>query len=174
MGAASYYNPGVERYERLFDVLGWLGLLLLVPVGFYVFDYAPAVEFMKTQLAFFGRPTTLAMAACILILLRIVFGGGELVSPLLIGFAVGFFLLATVVPFRFMKWFGEYADKVMFLDTPGLNFLAAAFVLLAGNLLSYARRASIWLQLILFLVLPALFLLIANVFRLFSLPAPAL
>src|SRR5690606_11882281 len=110
----------------------------------------------------------------VLLLFRIVFGGGELVSPLLLGFVVGFFLLSTVVPFRFMKWLAEYTDRVMLFETPGLNFMAAAFVLLTGNAMSYARRASIWLQLTLFLVLPALFLLVANTFHLFRLPAPAL
>jgi len=164
----------VERYEGLFDVLGWLGLLFLVPLGFYVFDYAPAVEFMRTRLGVFGRPTTITLIACALIVLRIVFGGGELVSPLLVSFVVGFFLLAAVVHFAFMKWFGEYADKVFFLDGRALNFLAACFVLFVGNLLSYARRASIWLQLFLFLVLPVVFLLIANAFDLFRFPAPAL
>jgi hypothetical protein len=164
----------VERYEGLFDVLGWLGLLFLVPLGFYVFDYAPAVEFMRARLGVFGRPTTVTLIAYALILMRIVFGGGELVSPLLVSFVIGFFLLAAVVPFVFMKWFGEYAGKVFFLDSRALNFLAACFVLFVGNLLSYARRASIWLQLFLFLVLPVVFLLIANAFDLFRFPAPAL
>jgi hypothetical protein len=47
-------------------------------------------------------------------------------------------------------------------------------VLFFGNLLSYARRASIWLQLFLFLVLPVIFLLVANAFNLFHFPASAL
>jgi hypothetical protein len=164
----------VERYEGLFDVLGWLGLALLVPIGFYVFDYGPGVEFMRTRLGVAGLPTTITLAAFALIALRIVFGGGELVSPLLVSFVIGFFLLATLVPFRFMKWFSEYAAKVFFLDSKSLSFVAACFVLFFGNLLSYARRASIWLQLFLFLVLPVIFLLVANAFNLFHFPAPAL
>jgi hypothetical protein len=164
----------VERYEGLFDVLGWLGLALLVPLGFYVFDYGPAVQLMRTRLGVAGQPVTIALAAYVLIALRIVFGGGELVSPLLVSFVVGFFLLATVVPFRFMKWFADWAAKVFFLESKSLSFLAACFVLLFGNLLSYARRASIWLQLFLFLVLPVIFLLVANAFNLFRFPAPAL
>lgn len=164
----------MERYERLFDILGWLGLLFLVPVGFYVFDFQPAVDLMKTRLGFLGRPAMITLIAYILIALRIVFGGGNLVAPLLISFLIGFFLLATVVPFRFMKWFAEYAKKVMFLDTLALNYLAAGFVLFLGNLLSYVKRASMLLQLILFIVAPVLFLLLANAFHLFRLPAPAL
>ena len=164
----------MERYEGLFDVLGWLGLALLVPLGFYVFDYGPGVEFMRTRLGVVGRPTTITLAAYVLIALRIVFGGGELVSPLLVSFVVGFFLLATVVPFRFMKWFADIAARVFFLDSKPLSFLAACFVLFFGNLLSYARRASIWLQLFLFLVLPVVFLLVASAFNLFRFPAPAL
>jgi hypothetical protein len=163
----------VERYEGLFDVLGWLGLAFLVPLGFYVFDYAPAVEFMRERLGVAGLPTTITLAAYVLIALRIVFGGGELVSPLLVSFVIGFFLLAAVVPFRFMKWFVDYAGKVFFLEDKSLDFLAACFVLFFGNLLSYARRASIWLQLFLFLVLPVVFLLVANAFNLFRFPAPA-
>jgi hypothetical protein len=164
----------VERYEGLFDVLGWLGLALLVPLGFYVFDYGAGVQFMRTRLGVVGLPTTITLAAFVLLALRIVFGGGELVSPLLVSFVIGFFLLATVVPFRFMKWFSQEAVKVFFLESKSLSFLAACFVLFFGNLLSYARRASIWLQLFFFLVLPVVFLLVANAFNLFRLPAPAL
>ena len=164
----------MERYEGLFDVLGWLGLAFLVPLGFYVFDYGPGVQFMRSRLGVAGLPTTITLVAFALIALRILFGGGELVSPLLVSFVVGFFLLATVVPFRFMKWFSDFAGKVFFLDSKALSFLAACFVLFFGNLLSYARRASIWLQLFLFLVLPVVFLLVANAFNLFRFPAPAL
>jgi hypothetical protein len=164
----------VERYERLFDALGWLGLALLVPLGFYVFNYVPGVQFLRGRLGVAGLPTTITLAAFALIALRIVFGGGELVSPLLVSFVIGFFLLCTVVPFRFMRWYSEAAAKVFFLDGKALCFLAACFVLFFGNLLSYARRASIWLQLFLFLVLPAIFLLVANAFNLFRFPAPVL
>jgi len=164
----------VERYEWLFDLLGWLGLALLVPLGFYVFDYEPGVQFMRTRLGVVGLPTTITLAAFALLALRIIFGGGELVSPLLVSFVIGFFLLATVVSFRFMNWYSESAGKVFFLESKSLSFLAACFVLFFGNLLSYARRASIWLQLFLFLVLPVVFLLVANAFNLFRFPAPAL
>jgi hypothetical protein len=164
----------VERYEWLFDLLGWLGLALLVPLGFYVFDYGPGVQFMRTRLGVVGLPTTITLAAFALLALRIIFGGGELVSPLLVSFVIGFFLLATVVSFRFMNWYSESAGKVFFLESKSLGFLAACFVLFFGNLLSYARRASIWLQLFFFLVLPVVFLLVANAFNLFRFPAPAL
>ncbi len=164
----------MERYERLFDILGWLGLALLVALGFYVFNYGPGVELMRARLGVAGLPTTITLAAFALIALRIVFGGGELVSPLLVSFVVGFFLLSTVVPFRFMRWYSESAAKVFFLDSKALCFLAACFVLFFGNLMSYARRASIWLQLFLFLVLPVIFLLVANAFNLFRFPTPAL
>jgi len=164
----------VQRYEGWFNVLGWLGLALLIPLGFYVFNYAPGVEFMRSRRGVVGLPSTITLAAYVLIALRIVCGGGELVSPLLVSFVVGFFLLATVVPFRFMKWFSEFAAKLFFLDSKPLDFLAACFVLFFGNLLSYARRASIWLQLFFFLVLPVIFLLVANAFELFDFPAPAL
>jgi hypothetical protein len=164
----------MERYERLFDVIGWIGMLFLVPVGFYVFNYAPAVQFMQGKLGFIGSPVVLTLIAYALIALRIVFGGGNLVAPLLIGFVVGFFLLATVVPFRFMKWFADWARQLFFLDNKALNFLAACFVFFFGNVVSYARRASIFLQLILFLILPVLVLIVANAFHLFRFPASAL
>ena len=164
----------MERYERLFDFLGWLGLLLLIPLGFYVFDYGPGVEFMRSRLGVVGRPTTITLAAFALIALRILFGGGQLVAPMLVSFVVGFFLIAAVVQFRFMSWYAEIAAKVMFLDSRALNFLAACFVLFLGNLLSYARRVSVWLDLLLLLVLPVVFLLIANAFGGFRFRAPAL
>jgi hypothetical protein len=163
----------VERLERVFDVLGWIGLLLLVPLGFYVFNYSPAVDFLQ-RLGAVGRPTTITLAAFVLIALRILFGGGQLAAPMLISFVVGFFLMAGVVTFRFMSWYAQFAGKVMFLDSRTLNFLAACFVLLFGTLLSYARRVSIWVQLILLLVVPVVFLLVAGAFGGFHFPVPAL
>jgi len=164
----------MERYERAFDVIGWIGVLFLIPVGFYVFNYAPAVHFMQSKLGFFGRPVVLTLIAYALIALRIVFGGGNLVAPLLISFVVGFFLMAMVVPFRFMKWFTDWARQLFFLENKSLNFLAAGFVFFFGNLVSYARRASIFLQLILLIILPVLVLVVANAFHLFRFPTPAL
>jgi hypothetical protein len=82
--------------------------------------------------------------------------------------------MALVVPFRFMKWFSDWARQIFFLDNKSLNFLAAAFVFFFGNLVSYARRASIFLQLILLIILPVLVLVVANAFHLFHFPPPAL
>jgi hypothetical protein len=164
----------MERYERVFDVIGWIGLLFLVPVGFYVFNYAPAVQFMQSKLGFVGSPVVLTLIAYALIALRIVFGGGNLVAPLLISFVVGFFLLATVVPFRFMKWFTDWARQLFFLESKTWSFMAACFVFFFGNVVSYARRMSIFLQLILLLVLPVLALVVVNAFHLFRFPPPAL
>ena len=95
-------------------------------------------------------------------------------APLLIGFAVGFFLLAAVVPLRFMKWYTDWARQLFFLESKAWSFMAACFVLFFGNALSYARRASIFLQLILLLILPVLVLVVANAFHLFRFPTPAL
>ncbi|MBN1835139.1 MAG: hypothetical protein JW820_04760, partial [Spirochaetales bacterium] len=85
----------MERHERLFNALGWIGLLILVPIAFLVLDFAPARDFMVVRLGFAGRPAFLTLLGFSLILLRILFGGEKSMLPLVLGFVIGFLLVST-------------------------------------------------------------------------------
>ncbi len=161
----------MERYERVFNVVGWLGFAFLVPAGMVLFDFRPVVEFIRGSLSF-ATPSVLTMIGFGLILLRVLFGGGNLVLPLLIGFLAGFFLVAAAVPMGFMRWWMKAAAAVPFLDSPQLTFLTGAGTAFLGVLLSYLRRLSFIFQLVLLVALPVLFLVVAYAFHLFTFPPP--
>jgi hypothetical protein len=162
----------MERYERIFNWVGWFGFLLLVPVGFYIFDFRPAVALMQSHLGLLGNPSFLTLFAFTLILLRIIFGGGYIIMPLITCFIMAFFLMFTVVEVGFMRWFRLFARDIFFLRNLHLNFLVACGVLLTGVILSYFKKLSGKLQLVLLVLLPVLFLIVCAFFDLFQFPNP--
>jgi len=163
----------MERYERIFNWVGWFGFILLVPVGFYIFDFAPAVDFMRSRLGLLANSSFLTLFAFILLLLRIIFGGGYIIMPLITCFITAFFLMFAVVEVSFMDWFRRFArDNIFFLRNLHLNFIVACGVLLTGVILSYFKKLDGRLQLVLLVLLPVLFLSICAFFHLFYFPNP--
>ncbi|HEC62185.1 MAG TPA: hypothetical protein ENI27_08030 [bacterium] len=162
----------MEKYERVFNVIGWVGFLLIVPVGFYIFDHQPAVQFMQTKIGFLGNPSFLTIAAFVLLFLRIIFGGGHIIMPLILSFIAAFFLFFSVVEVGFMHWFRSFSGKVFFLKNLHLNFIVGTAVLLIGVSLSYLRGLKSWIQLVLLIVVPIVFLSASNLFGLFEFPNP--
>ncbi|MBN1837645.1 MAG: hypothetical protein JW820_17445 [Spirochaetales bacterium] len=152
----------MERHERLFNAVGWLGLLVLVPIAFYVLEFAPARDFMADRLGFAGRPVFLTLLGFSLILVRILFGGEKSLLPLVLGFVIGFLLISTFARIGFMGWFFRRADPVIFLRSGRLNYFVGLGVLLLGMVLSYVRRPGFLAQLLGLVVVPAAALLVLN------------
>lgn len=152
----------MERYEKLFDAVGWLGFALLTPVALWVFNYRPAIQFMESKLGFAGQPMFWTLLAFALIVLRIFFGGEQIILPLFIGFAGGFLLLSLVAEIGFMRWFWGPAKKLIFFKNNRLTFVVGASVLLLGLIFSYFRRISVLVQILLLLLVPMLVLLAVN------------
>lgn len=154
----------MERYERAFNLVGWLGYLLLTPVGLRVFEVQPAVEFLD-RLGVAGQPAFWTLIAFGLVVLRLLFGGEATLLPLLLGLAVGFLLLSLVAQIGFMRWFWEPAGGLPFFASSGLNFAVGAGVLFWGLLLSYLQRFRVLLQFVLLVVLPFAVLLAGNALK---------
>jgi hypothetical protein len=152
----------MERYEKLFDAVGWIGFTLLSPVALYLFEVQPVVRLMDTKLGFAGRPEFWVLLAFGLILLRIFFGGEHIILPLFLGFAVGFFLLSLVARIEFMGWFWRPARQQFFLRNDRLTFVVGAAVLFFGLIFSYFRKISLLVQFLLLVLLPLLVLLAVN------------
>ena len=153
----------MERHERLFNVIGWIGFLVLVPIAFHALEHAAAMELMNEKLGFAGRPLFLTSLGFGLIVLRILFGGERSMLPLVIGFAVGFLLLSTFARLGFMGWFARLGETVILVRRPQLNYFAGMGVLFLGMVFSYFQRVGFLLQLLALLVLPAAVLLVLNV-----------
>jgi hypothetical protein len=152
----------MERYEKLFDAVGWLGFALLTPVALYVFGVQPVVEIMDTKLGFAGRLEFWVLLTFGLVLLRIFFGGEHIILPLFLGFAGGFFLLSLVARVGFMGWFWRQATRQFFFQNDKLTFVVGAAVLFFGLIFSYFRRLNLLIQLFILVVLPMLVLLLVN------------
>ena len=152
----------MERYEKLFDVVGWLGFALLTPVALYLFGVQPVVDVMDAKLGFAGHPEFWVLLSFALVLLRIFFGGEHIILPLFLGFAGGFFLLSLVARIGFMGWFWRPATDQFFFQNDRLTFVVGAAVLFFGLIFSYFRRISLLLQLLILVLLPMLILLAVN------------
>ncbi len=152
----------MERYEKFFDGVGWFGFALLTPAALYIFDYRPAVRFMTEKLAFAGHPSFWVLLSFALLLLRILFGGEQIILPLFLGFAGGFLLLSLVAEIGFMRWFWEPAGRLFFFRNNRLNFVVGSGVMFFGLIFSYFRRLSLLVQLLVLLLIPLLILLAVN------------
>jgi len=154
----------MERNERAFNALGWLGYLCLTPVALRVFQVAPAVEFMD-RLGVVGQPVFWTLVAFGLVVLRLLFGGEATLLPLFLGLVVGFLLLSLVARVSFMRWFWEPAGGLPFFESEPLNFVVGAAALFWGLVLSYLRRLGVLLQLAVLVVLPFVVLLAGNALK---------
>jgi hypothetical protein len=152
----------MERYEKLFEALGWVGFALLSPAALYVFGVQSVVELMDTKLGFAGRLDFWVLLSFGLVLLRIFFGGEHIILPLFLGYAGGFFLLSLVAGIGFMGWFWRPAARQFFFQNDKLTFAVGAAVLFFGLIFSYFRRISLLVQLLILVLLPMLVLLAVN------------
>ena len=152
----------MERYEKLFDVVGWIGFALLTPVALYMFAVPTVVEIMDTKLGFAGRLEFWVLLTFGLVLLRVFFGGERIILPLFLGYAGGFFLLSLIARIGFMGWFWRPAAQQFFFQNDRLTFVVGAAVLFFGLIFSYFRKISLLVQLLLLILLPMLILLAVN------------
>lgn len=151
----------MERNERVFNLLGWVGLLLLAPVGLRVFQVQPAVDFLD-RLGAGGRSELWTLIAFGLVVLRLLFGGEATLLPLFVGLVVSFFLLSLVARVGFMRWFWEPAEGLPFFASDALSFVVGAAVLFWGMVLSHLRRVGLLVQLLVLVLLPFIALLAGN------------
>jgi hypothetical protein len=152
----------MERYEKLFEVVGWIGFALLTPVALYLFGLQSAVRLMDGRLGFAGRLEFWVLLTFALVLLRIFFGGEHIILPLFLGFVGGFLLLSLVARISFMGWFWRPATGQFFFQNDKLTFVVGAAVLFFGLIFSYFRKISILVQLLILILLPMLILLAVN------------
>ena len=152
----------MERYEKLFDVVGWIGFALLTPVVLYVFGVESIVQLMETKLGFAGAPEFWVLLCFGLVLLRIFFGGEHIILPLFLGYAGGFFLLSLVARIGFMAWFWRPAAEQFFFQDDRLTVVVGTAVLFLGLIFSYFRRISVLIQILSLILIPMLLLLAVN------------
>lgn len=148
--------------ERIFNLLGWLGFVIILPVGLLVFGIGGPIEALRGLLGKFGDTTFLVIVFLGLELLRIVFGSDKIISPMLISIVMTLLLFSLSVPVSFMKGVVSVFAGVPFLQNAPLIFLSGIAVTFIGILLSYLKKLHIILQLLILVVLPVAFLVVSH------------
>ncbi len=144
----------VEGFERVFNVIGWIGFLAILPVALDVFGFPQVQELLAKNLGRYGSKGFLLLIFFALVLARVIFGSGRIVAPLLIGSLVGFVFIATAAGVPVMQGLRDAAQASSFFSNMPLLFLVGLGVTLLGILMSSARRVPIGVQIILLVVLP--------------------
>lgn len=145
----------MKQHEHVLNIIAWIGVILLIPVGLAVFGIPGPLEFLHRSLGNYGTASAFVVAFFALVLLRVLFGHSELYAPVLIGLVVGFFLMASAVPMGFMTWYRTETDKVSYLSNHRFVFLVSVLVPFFGIALGRLKRLHWILELILLVLLPA-------------------
>ena len=160
----------MKPFEKFLNLLGWIGLVFLIPVGLQVFGLPGLLDFLGKSLGQFGTATFLLLVFYALILLRFLFGHSEIYAPVFIGMIVSFFLVSITVEISFMKWYAALVAKLPYASNHPLIFVVGVLVALVGLWLGRLKRLSIVVQLLLLLVLPVAIIVAANIYGIGVLP----
>ncbi len=144
----------IEGFERFFNIFGWLGFLAILPVALGVFGFPQLQDLLAKSLGSYGTKGFFLLVFFVLVFVRVVFGSGRIIAPLLIASAVGFVFIATAAGVPFMAWLREPAVSSPFFSNMPLNFLVGLGVVLLGILMSSARRIPMALQILVLVILP--------------------
>ena len=152
----------VEGFERVFNVIGWIGFLAIIPLALDVFGMPQLQELAAKHLGRYGTKGFLLLAFFVLVCARVIFGSGRIVAPLLIGSAVGFLFISVAAGVPFMRWLGDAAAASPFFSNMPLNFLVGLAVTVLGILMSSARRIPIGILIFVLVVLPLAAVIVAG------------
>ena len=158
----------IAGFERIFNVVGWIGFLAIIPVALKVFGVPEAQAFLAERLGRYGSVGFLLIVFFALVVLRVIFGSGRIIAPLVIASLTGFLLIATAADVGIMSWLRNLVENSVFFGNMPLNFLTGVAVVLLGILMSYARRIPMLIQLIILVIFPVIFLVFCGTTGLFA------
>lgn len=154
----------MKLYERIFNIIGWIGFLALAPVVLSIFGVTGPQLWLEARLGYWGGMEFLTYVFFGITIIRVIFGSGETISPLIIGFVVSFLLIVTAVPVGFMAWFRDSVTSLSWFMNIRLNLVTGLAVLALGILLSRLKRFHIALQLLVLVVLPVALLVLNSIY----------
>lgn len=147
-------ESGINLLQRIFNLIGWLGFLLLLPPGLQLAGLPALQDFLVQNLGPLGSASWLMLYFFGIQLLRVFFGSSRLLTPLITGFLSTFLLASLVMPVGFMEWLYRLLEPTKLFARHPLTFLLVPLVLGLGYLLSFARRLPVVVQLLLLVLLP--------------------
>lgn len=160
----------MKPFEKFLNLLGWIGIVFLIPVGLEVFGFPGLIGFLGRSLGQFGSVTFLLLVFYALILLRFLFGHSEIYAPVFIGMVASFFLVSITVDVSFMKWYASLVAKIPYASNHPLIFVIGVLVALVGLWLGKLKRLNLVVQLLLLVVLPIAIIVAANIYGIGVLP----
>lgn len=158
----------MTKAQKIFSSIGFLGLILMIPVILHVLGYSSTLHSLEQSIGVLGSASVLTLVGFSLMGLTFMFGGGENASATFIGFLVGFLLISTAVEFGFMQWFRDFAQKIGFLSNLRLNYLLGLGIIILGLIFSFSNRVSTFVEVLLLLVIPFSLLGASHSYGIFS------
>jgi len=150
--------------QKIFNAVGWLAFLLLLPPVLSMFGMPQLQEFVSVNLAGWGSPIALLVYFYIILFLRVFFGSDQRYTPILLGYALSFLYFSNSLDISFMRWLRDIAHGFSFLSYDVMSFIAGVVVIFLANALSGIRKAGWVLDIIVLLLLPAAGLVCAGLF----------
>ncbi len=144
----------IEGFERVFNVIGWIGFLAILPIALGVFGFPQLQDLAAKHLGRWGTKGFLLLIFFALVCARVVFGSGRIVAPLLIGSAVGFLFISVAAGVPLMSWLRDAAAASPFFSNMPLNFLAGIGATVLGILMSGVRRIPMAVLILVLVILP--------------------
>ena len=155
-------------YERVFNIIGWLGFIAVLPIALNLFGLPGMQNFLEQKLGQYGSPVFLLLYFFVLVFLRVIFGSGRIITPLIIASLTGFVLISTAANVGFMVWLRNLMTSTPLFSNMPLVFLTGLTVVALGILLSYTKRLPLLIQLAVLVVLPLVFIIVTSSTGLFS------
>jgi hypothetical protein len=144
----------IAGYERIFNVIGWLGFIAILPIALDVFGVDALQKLAEQHMGRWGSKGVLLAIFFGLVFVRVIFGSGRIIAPLLLGSAVGFVFVATAAGVPFMVWLQNIAKGSPYFSNMPLDFVVGLVVVFLGILMSSARRLPLVIQVVVLVVLP--------------------
>ncbi len=150
--------------QKIFNVIGWLAFLLLLPPVLAMLGMPALQELIEQNLGAWGSSLALVIYFYAILFLRVFFGSDQRYTPVLLGYAVSFLYFSNSLDISFMAWLRELTAQVSFLSYPYMSFIAGVVVVLLSNALSGWRKATWVVDVLLLVLLPAAALVAAGIF----------
>ncbi len=155
-------NDDITRGQRIFNIIGWIGFIFMIPVLLNLLGIKGPSTWLETYLGFWLNTATLIAWFFIFQVARTIFGSARIISPLIIGAVVSFLIIAATIPFGFMAWFYNLLQPSTIFAGRWLSLSVGLFVIILGYLLSYKRRLHPLVQVVVLIIIPVSFLIFSK------------
>lgn len=154
-------------FEKLLTIIGIIGFLFLMPQLLAIFEFDTAQLFLENNIGNLANPSTLSLIGLSLILVAIIFGGGNTIGATFLGLVIGFVLISTSVEVSFMTWLKTLMAKSFLTSNFHLNYIVGIASIFMGLMFSFTSKLSFKVLFLLIFATPILFIGVSQYMHLF-------